>query len=40
MHIFIEGGSNPAITPLVVASRIDDHLAGRPIRYLVEGDRG
>lgn len=38
--IFQEGMNDPAITPEVVASRIDDHLAGRPIRYLVEGDRG
>lgn len=28
-----------AITPSVVADRIDDYLAGRPIRYLVAGDR-
>lgn len=27
------------VTPSVVAGRIDDYLAGRPIRYLVAGDR-
>lgn len=37
--VFVDGDHDPAITPAVVAGRIRDHLAGRPIRYLVEGDR-
>ena len=40
--IFMSGaGTAPdRIGPGVVAGRIRDHLAGRPIRYLYEGDRG
>lgn len=37
--IFISGSSDPAITPQIVAGRIRDHLAGRPIRYLIKGDQ-
>lgn len=40
MLLIFEVGSNDSrVTPAVVAGRIRDHLAGRPIRYLVEGDR-
>lgn len=39
MTIFQDGADDTDITPSVVAGRIDDYLAGRPIRYLAEGDR-
>lgn len=40
-QIFTAGMNGHAhrITPEVVASRIDDFLAGRPIRFIREGDR-
>lgn len=38
-EVFVFGDHDPAITAAVVAGRIRDHLAGRSIRYLVEGDR-
>lgn len=39
-EIFLAGAGEPGITEEVVAGRIDDHLAARTIRYLVEGGRG
>lgn len=39
-EIFREGQFDPRITAVVVAGRMRDALAGRPIRYLVENDRG
>lgn len=36
---FLNGQMDPRVTAAVVAGRIDDYLAGRPIRYLVAGDR-
>ncbi len=39
LEIFDCGSRDPRITPTIVAGRIDDYLAGRPIRYLVAGDR-
>lgn len=40
-QLFVEGFTRNSglVTPAVVAARIDDYLAGRRIRYLVEGDR-
>jgi hypothetical protein len=32
-------GLTAEITPLIIADRISDHLAGRPIRFLCAGDR-
>lgn len=37
--VFANGTDDLRITPAVVAGRIRDYLDGRPIRYLVEGDR-
>jgi hypothetical protein len=31
--VFIRGAADSDITPQIVAARIRDHLAGRPIRY-------